>query len=73
MKEINKYNIKPVVQDSIQFDGKMKPPLVKQPAGRPKKKCMRKRSKFLDTNESPIKCSICGLKGHNQKNCPKTS
>ena len=61
----------PVVWNSIMFDGITKPPEVRAPAGHPKKRRIRKRSKFLNSAESPITCSVCGMKGHNKHTCPK--
>ena len=57
----------PSSRNSIHCDETMKPPIVKQPTQRLKKKCMRKRKMFINTDESPITCSICGLKGHNKR------
>jgi len=61
----------PVVVDTIDFDGKTKPrpTRVKRQAGRPKVKRYRRRSELYDPSESPIVCSICGVRGHNCRTC----
>ena len=62
-------NICPVVTDTVEFDGKTRPPQEKNAPGRPKKKRFRRRSRFVDHQKSPIKCSICGNRGHNARTC----
>ena len=62
-------NICPVITDSLEYDGETLPPLEKKPAGRPKKKRYRRRSIHVDRQKSPIRCSICGKRGHNKKTC----
>ena len=64
-------NIYPVCLETIEHDGETKePPLPKQQPGRPKTKRLRKRSKYVELEESPIICSICGKRGHNRRTCP---
>ena len=69
MQVLYKPNICPVVTDTVEFDGKTQPPIEKKAAGRPKKKRFRRRSKYVDSKKSPIKCSVCGERGHNAKTC----
>ena len=70
IQKMYKHNIFPVCLDSIGYDGETKPPSVagRQP-GRPPVKRIRRRSEFLDPEESPITCSDCGQKGHNKRTC----
>ena len=71
MQQIYEYNVFPVVQDQIRYDGETNPPLVvaRQP-GHPKTKCLWKWSHFLNPEESPIKCTLFGNGGHNHRTCP---
>ena len=71
MQQIYEYNVFPVVQDQIRYDGETNPPTVvaRQP-GHPKTKRLQKRSHFIDPEESPIKCTLCGKGGHNHRTCP---
>ena len=41
----------------------------KQP-GQPKTNCLQKCSHFLDSDKSPIKCTLCGKAGHNHRTFP---
>jgi hypothetical protein len=70
IQQMYKHNVFPVCLDSIGYDGETKPPSVaaRQP-GRPPVKRLRRRSDFLDPEESPITCSDCGQKGHNKRTC----
>jgi hypothetical protein len=64
--------IEPVCMDSLTPDGVTLPPRpsTKRATGRPKKKRIRKRSKFSYDPELSIKCSNCHEKGHNVRTCP---
>ena len=46
--------------------------VARQP-GHPKTKCLQKRSHFIDPEESPIKCTLCGKGGYNHRICPNVS
>ena len=59
-----------MIRDSISYNDQTQSPLVKNQAGHPKKKHIQKRRLFIDSEESPIKCSICGPCGHNKRTCP---
>jgi hypothetical protein len=65
-------NIKPVCIATIARDGRTLPPkpLKKRQAGRPKKKRLRKRSRWAHTPErSNVICSRCHRRGHNVRTC----
>jgi hypothetical protein len=64
-------NILPVCMDALTYDGETSPPCLSQKkrAGRPKLKRLRRRSKFVEADESPILCSKCGKPGHNRRTC----
>jgi hypothetical protein len=64
-------NVFPVCLETIEYDGETKEPKSpRRQAGRPPKKRIRKRSKFIEAEESPVTCSICGKRGHNRRTCP---
>jgi MULE transposase domain/SWIM zinc finger len=64
-------NVFPVCLETIEYDGETKEPKSpRRQAGRPQKKRIRKRSKFVEVEESPVTCSICGKRGHNRRTCP---
>ncbi|KAI2512166.1 MULE transposase domain [Fragilaria crotonensis] len=66
-----KKNVFPVCLETTVYDGETKEPNVpKRQSGRPKTKRIRKRSKFIESEDSPVKCSICGRRGHNRRTCP---
>lgn len=69
--ELMKSNIKPVIIDTLRKDGITRPPPAtgKRTSGRPKKKRLRRRSKFTTTEESTISCGKCGQRGHNARTC----
>ena len=71
MQQIYEYNVFPVVQDQIRYDGQTNPPTGgARQLGHPKTKCLQKHSCFIDPEESPIKCTLCGKGGHNCRTCP---
>jgi hypothetical protein len=55
----------------FESDNVTKPPNPhnKRQQGKPKKKRLGPRCKYVDPTESKIKCSICGDAGHNKKTC----
>ncbi|KAG7363749.1 transposase, mutator family protein [Nitzschia inconspicua] len=69
--ELLKENIVPVSLDILDQDGVTLPPnCTKRSSGRPRKKRIRKRSRFAhDPDKSPIVCSRCKKRGHNVKTC----
>jgi hypothetical protein len=70
--ELLEVNVVPVCIETIAHDGVTLPPLpcTQRSSGRPKKKRFRKRSKWAHEPEnSNIKCSECGLPGHNKRTC----
>ncbi|KAG7364813.1 MULE transposase domain containing protein [Nitzschia inconspicua] len=69
--ELLKENIVPVSLDILDQDGVTLPPnRTKRSSGRPRKKRIRKRSRFAhDPDKSPIVCSRCKKRGHNVKTC----
>ena len=70
VQEMYKNNIFPACIDNVKYDGVTRPPVVtKRQPGRPRSKRLRRRSEFLDPEESPIKCSDCGQRGHNKRTC----
>ena len=71
MKQIYEYNVFPVVQDQIRYNGETNPPTVaaRQP-GHLKTKGLWKQSCFINPEESAIKCTLCGKAGHNHGTCP---
>ena len=70
LQKLYKPNICPVSSDTIKFDEVTKPPTAaSRSSGRPKKKRIRNRSKFVDPKNSNISCSKCGAKGHNMRTC----
>jgi hypothetical protein len=64
-------NLLPPIIDTLAMDGCTLPPkeTEKKQAGRPRKKRLRTRSKVIEKEDSKIKCSICGERGHNMKTC----
>ena len=70
VQKMYKHNVYPACLDSVQYDRETKPPAShgRQP-GRPRVKRIRRRSEFLDPEESPITCSDCGQRGHNKRTC----
>ena len=63
-------NIFPVSLDTLAYDGETKPSSgVKRGSGRPRTKCIRRRSLYAASEDSPIVCSSCGQAGHNKRNC----
>jgi hypothetical protein len=65
-------NIIPVCMATIARDGKTLPPkpLTKRQAGRPKKKRLRKRSRWShEPEKSNVVCSRCNGRGHNIRTC----
>ena len=71
MQQIYEYNVFPVVQDQIRYNGETNPPTVvaRQP-GCPKTQCLQKQSHFINAEESLIKCTLCGKRGHNHRTWP---
>jgi hypothetical protein len=69
--ELMKPGICPVVIDTLRRDEITRPPpkTGKRTSGRPKKKRIRRRSKFRTTEESTISCTNCGARGHNIRSC----
>ncbi|KAG7370301.1 hypothetical protein IV203_028047 [Nitzschia inconspicua] len=67
--ELLKENIVPVSLDILDQDGVTLPPnRTIRSSGRPRKKRIRKRSRFADDpDKSPIVCSRCKKRGHNVK------
>ena len=66
-----KKNVFPVCLETTVYDGETKEPnLPKRQSGRPRTKRIRKCSKFIESEDSPVKCSICGRRGHNRRTCP---
>ena len=73
VKMMFKRNIYPVGLDTLAYDGETKPPVsTGRSTGRPKKKMLRRRSKFAASEDSPIICSNCGAPGHNKRTCTAT-
>lgn len=74
-KDLLSQNIRPVIIESLQYDGKTKyadDNRLKRQRGRPTKKRLRKRSKFTKPQEqSPIVCAACGQRGHNKRTCER--
>ena len=64
-----KKNIRPVIIDHLRYDEKTEPPSVYVPTGRPRKKRMRSKSRFIEKKNSTIHCSICKQPGHNKRGC----
>ena len=70
LQKLSTRNVIPVVLDSLSYDGSTKPPLVlHRTSGRPQSKRIRRRSEFIDHDESPVTCSVCHERGHNWKTC----
>ena len=70
VKSTFKRNVFPVTLDGIKYDGVTKPPLVvARPSSRPRTRRIRRRSKFLAAEDSPVVCSNCGIRGHNRRTC----
>jgi hypothetical protein len=67
--ELFRENNNPVIIEMLESDNVTKPPNphIKRQQGRPKKKRLRTRCKYVDLTEPEIKCSICGDAGHNKK------
>ena len=61
--------IHPVLIDATRFDGLL-PPITRAQAGRPKKVRLRNRSE-LESEDSPIICSLCHERGHNKRTCQR--
>ena len=73
VKKMFKKNIYPVSLDNVAYDGLTTPPLAsKVSPGRPRKKRMRQRSKFVVANHSRVLCSNCCAPGHNKQTCTAT-
>ena len=68
-----KRNVSPVIIDHLRYDKIIQPPHIYIPTGRPRKKRMRARSKFIDKSKSTIHCSICNQAGHNKRGCKMAS
>jgi Transposase, Mutator family len=67
-----KKNIVPVCMERLYHDGSTLPPMAstKRSTGRPKKKRIRKRSRWAhDPEKSNISCSGCHQRGHNVRTC----
>jgi hypothetical protein len=65
-------NIEPVIIDVLKYDKVTdRPNNDKKPPGRPKKKRIRKRQKPVP--KLVVKCSKCGLVGHNIRGCKSTT
>jgi hypothetical protein len=61
VKENFRNNVFPVSLDTIECDGVTKPPTsIKRQPGSPRTKIIRRRSEFLDPEDSPVTCSKCG-------------
>ena len=70
VKQTFRNNVFPVSLDAIKYDGVTKPPMVsKRQPGRPRTKRIRRRSEYLEPEDSPVTCSICGKRGHNRRTC----
>jgi hypothetical protein len=71
VKETFRNNVFPVSLDTIEYDGVTKPPTsIQRQPGRPRTKRIRRRSEFLDPEDSPaVTCSKCGKRGHNRRTC----
>jgi hypothetical protein len=69
--ELFRKNVNPVIVEMLDSDNITSPPntLIKRQPGRPKKKRLQMRSRYVNPAESKIKCSICGEAGHNKKTC----
>jgi hypothetical protein len=61
--------VQPVSIEALPSDGLL-PPITPAQAGRPKKVRLRNRSE-LQTEDSPIVCSLCGERGHNKRTCQR--
>lgn len=61
--------VQPVPIDALRSDGLL-PPITRAQAGRPKKGRHRDRSE-LQSEDSPIVCSLCGARGHNKRTCQR--
>lgn len=71
-RELLELNVVPVCIETIAPDGITLPPIPckKRSSGRPKKQRFRKRSRWaLEPEKSNIKCSACGMPGHNNRTC----
>lgn len=71
-REMLEKSVVPVCVETIAPDGCTLPPvpLAKRSSGRPKKQRFRKRSRWAhEPEKSPIRCSECGMCGHNRKTC----
>ena len=70
VQEMYKNNIFPACIDNVKYDGVTRPPAVtKRQSGRPQSNQLCRQSEFLDPEESLIKCSDCGQRGHNKRTC----
>jgi len=72
VKSLFKTNINPVCLEHVHYDGETKPPYCsKRQPGRPKSKRFRRRSEFLNAEDSKIKCGMCNQRGHNSRTCER--
>ena len=69
LQKLYKPNMRPVVVDTLRYDGITEPPLARRSAGRPKQQRFRRRSEHADPESSAIKCGRCGQRGHNRRTC----
>jgi uncharacterized paraquat-inducible protein A len=63
-------NVFPTCINNVTYDGETKPPAVtrRQPGCLQTKRVCR-QSEYIDPEKSPVKCSICGQRGHNMRTC----
>ena len=69
--DILKYNVNPVVLETLVKDEKTLPPRATSAnrTGRPKTKRLRVRNVAPSTDRKPIQCSVCHEVGHNSRTC----